>query len=373
MKICYCCGVQLNKENFSVEHIFPNSIGGKLKSSKLLCITCNNFLGSEIDNELAKQLNLFMNFFMIKRENGKFQPISGKTKVGEEYILNGTEIKSKPKISVDKNSVSFRGNDEEDLKIYFKGLLKKYPQLKIEDIIANANKGRYYLNEPISINLNVGGEKFFRAITKIAINFYIHKGGNRENIIKILDYIKGNSTTKKIFYHFGFTNENLKVDEQNLYHFIKIVGDTTEKILYCYIELFGTLKFIIYLNDEFEGQNTDYQYFYNLFSRKTIKDSIAIKYRRDEITEISNCSDNQYFIDNIQKNIQATIKVAQKMQSDKIVSGLINESMGKFFGKKENQGKKITESLIKEFVDDISYSMALYLARDKERGKTHFR
>ncbi len=370
MKSCYCCGTPLTKENVSVEHIIPNSIGGKLKSNNLLCEPCNKLLGSEIDDELAKQFNFFMNFFMIERERGKYQPLAGKTKDGEEYVLNGTEIKSKPKISVDKNTVSFHGNDEKDVKTYFKGLLKKYPNLKIEDIISNANRGRYYLNEPISLQLNVGGGKVFRAITKIAANFFIYKGGNKDYITNTLSYIKGSDDSKKTWYHFGFKNENLNVDEQKLYHFIKIIGDSKEEILYCYIELFGTLKFIICLNDNYQDTDIEYQYFYNLFSKQEIKTPIKLNYTRNELHEILNNTDNQYFISNIQANMQKTMDVAHKIHSDKTVSNLINESIEKAFTKSGES--VITEAMLKEFVDDISYSMAVYLARDRQNGKTHF-
>ena len=267
MRICYCCKAPLVKANISIEHIVPNAIGGKLKSNNLLCIVCNNALGHDIDVELGKQFNFFMNFFMIERENGKFQPISGKTKNGEEYILNGSEIKSKPKILVDKNKVSFNGNDEKDLKIYFKGLIKKYPQLDINEIIDSANKGRFYLNEPVSINFNIGGDILFRAITKIAVNFYIYNGGNIDEICNILPFIKGeeNYRCKRIFHHYGFNHDSLKVDDTKLYHFIKVIGNSDEKVLYSYIELFGTFKFIINLNSNYTGQSFDNQYFYNLF------------------------------------------------------------------------------------------------------------
>lgn len=374
MNNCYSCNNLLEKNNFSIEHIIPNSIGGKLKSSKLLCKSCNSILGSEIDDKLAKQFNFFMNFFMLERERGSYQPIKGKTKNGEEYSLNGIEIKSKPKILLDDESVNFTGNDEEDLKIYFKGLLKKYPHLKMEDIILHAKKERYYLNEPISIKLSIGGENVFRAISKMAVNFYMHKGGNRNNITNILSYIKGevNNEPKKIFHHYGFSDDNLIINDQKLYHLIKIIGNSEEKTLYSYIELFGTFKFIIYLSDNYEGQNIDYQLFYNLFSKAQIKNPITINYKRCEILQILNNSDNQYFISNIQKNIQRTMNIAQKIQSDKVVGNLIKESVEKIFGRNENQGKKVSESLIEEFVNDISYLMAVYMSRNKDEGQTHF-
>ena len=42
-----------------------------------------------------------MNFFMLKREKGKYNSIKGKTENGEEFILDGIDIRSKPKIMVD--------------------------------------------------------------------------------------------------------------------------------------------------------------------------------------------------------------------------------------------------------------------------------
>lgn len=375
MKICYNCRVPLVKDNSSIEHVIPNAIGGKLKSNKLLCAVCNNTLGHEIDVKLAKQLNFFMNFFMIERENGKFQPISGKTKNGEEYILNGSEIKSKPKISVDKNKVSFSGNDEADLKTYFKGLLNKYPQLDLNEILSKADKGRYYLNEPVSINFNIGGDKVFRAITKIAVNFYIYKGGNIDEIDNIIPYIKGkeNDKIKRIFHHYGFLHNSLNVDDTKLYHLIKVIGNSDEKVLYSYIELFGTFKFIIKLNSNYTGHSFDNQYFYNLFSKETIEEEILMNYKITEIDNILNNSDNDYFIRSIQNNMQNSMNVAHKIQSKKVVNDLIAESIDKVFGKKENQDKKISKTLLNEFVNDVSYLITAYLSRNSSNNsKTDF-
>lgn len=132
MNICYICKRILTIEIQSIEHIIPNSLGGKLKSKKLLCIECNKNLGEEIDAELGSQLNPFMNLFMLDRERGKYSPIKGSTEDGEEFILDGIDIKSQPKIKFSDNHVSFSGNNEKDVKTYFKGLLKKHPNLNIQ-------------------------------------------------------------------------------------------------------------------------------------------------------------------------------------------------------------------------------------------------
>ena len=70
MDNCYTCGCELKTKNRSVEHIFPNSIGGRLTSKKLLCKKCNSKYGSKADSDFSKHFNVFANYLMIKRKRG---------------------------------------------------------------------------------------------------------------------------------------------------------------------------------------------------------------------------------------------------------------------------------------------------------------
>ena len=68
---CFFCDELLNEKNTSVEHIIPNSIGGRLKSKKILCKRCNSKLGEKFDSEISKMFNLTMLINNIKRDDGK--------------------------------------------------------------------------------------------------------------------------------------------------------------------------------------------------------------------------------------------------------------------------------------------------------------
>ena len=71
MNNCYLCKQVFSKENESVEHIIPNSIGGRLKSKKLLCKKCNSKLGTEYDSEVSKMFNASMIISGVKKDNNK--------------------------------------------------------------------------------------------------------------------------------------------------------------------------------------------------------------------------------------------------------------------------------------------------------------
>lgn len=371
MIYCYNCESPLNQINQSIEHIIPNSVGGRLKSKKLLCNSCNKRLGEEIDVEIGRQLNPFMNFFLIDRERGKYNPLKGKTNNGEEFILDGIEVKSKPKISVNDNGVSFNGNDEQDVKNYLKGILKKHPYLKIDEIIEKANKGKYYLNEPININMNFGGEKALRAITKIMVNFYLFNNGNKEYASNLIQYMNGSINNGEIWYNYEFENDKLVITKGNVYHFLKIEGNPHEKILYGYIELFGTHKFLLLFSNNYVGEQFSKQYFFNLLNKEVVTDEINLNYSSQDINHILNIKNNTYLIDKIQSQIQHTLNVSQMLQRNLIVNKLIKESINEIFGKEKDT--EITEELLDRFIDDISYKMAVFLSRNEDpKNKTYF-
>ncbi len=52
MARCYSCNNTLHKNNQSWEHIIPSALGSSIKSRRLLCRTCNEAAGREIDKAL---------------------------------------------------------------------------------------------------------------------------------------------------------------------------------------------------------------------------------------------------------------------------------------------------------------------------------
>ena len=89
MSKCYMCNEELTAENATEEHIFLNAIGGRLKSTKLICKTCNSKFGSGSDSELSNQLNFLANILMIKRERGNPPPVlMERESTGQRYFVD---------------------------------------------------------------------------------------------------------------------------------------------------------------------------------------------------------------------------------------------------------------------------------------------
>ncbi|HBR18177.1 MAG TPA: hypothetical protein DD725_11345 [Deltaproteobacteria bacterium] len=96
---CYICDSEIIKEIETDEHIILNACGGRLKSKKIMCAKCNTEYGSEMDAELASQLNFYSNALNVKRHRGKAQAIKGElSATGEKYHLqsDGKPVISKP-------------------------------------------------------------------------------------------------------------------------------------------------------------------------------------------------------------------------------------------------------------------------------------
>lgn len=207
---CYVCGIEIDNSNRTVEHIFLNSIGGRLKSDKLICRKCNTEFGSDVDSELSEQLNPICNMLNINRDRGNPQPISVQEKEsGEKWLLGpgGKPIMVKPSIQEQNNGeqkhIQVVARSMQEARRIMKGLRKKYPQLDIEQEMKKASLKSEYLDKHFEFGFNIGGEKAFRSICKTAVNFYILHGGELDKIEHLVPYIKNGQGSNYVWFYDG--------------------------------------------------------------------------------------------------------------------------------------------------------------------------
>ena len=132
MSRCYLCKNEITDENVSIEHILPNAIGGRLKSSSLICKECNSKFGDTSDACLAKQLEFFANQLNIKRERGSVQNVEmTRESTGETYLVSpeGDLVPRKPLIKERESNgnleIYVKANDEKTIKSILIGLKRK--------------------------------------------------------------------------------------------------------------------------------------------------------------------------------------------------------------------------------------------------------
>ncbi|MEQ9439354.1 MAG: HNH endonuclease [Cyclobacteriaceae bacterium] len=323
MKTCYRCENELTKQNSSVEHIIINACGGKLKSSSLLCSTCNSIFGEQFDKELAKTTNDLSNLLLIKRERGEPQKIKGISNDGKEelYLEFGGDISiTKPTIdlidvdneAIDKRRINIKAPNPKILIQTLKGLKRRYPMLNIENALENAITNNKPFNEAIEIKSSIGGQEVFKSILKTLINFYMLNEGKRDEIKHLFPYLENKTKMDVVWMHYP---DNLIYEpiENEITHVLKLVGDQNEKILYGYVELFNVHCFIIKLSDDYRGNNIDADYVFDVHTHQVSKNVTHLQLNRENLLDLFKNKDSKPF-ENVQKRYQRVLGVVQIIQ-----------------------------------------------------------
>lgn len=270
MAKCYICTKEILQNETYNEHIILNALGGKLKSKDLICSGCAPKFDS-IDAVLAKQLNFISNMLNIKRDRGNPQPIKASiVDSGQEIYIkpDGEIILTKTIIEETDRDMNIRANTERQLRDTLKGKKRSYPQINVERLISEAVRESKSVGR-VEFQQLIGGLDCFRSVCKMAINFYIYKGGNRNNIIHLIDYIK-QEKEQNCTKPFSFEETELTqfLQQDKIIHTLIIKGEPKEKILYAFIEFFSTISFVVLLNEEYTGSEVSESYFFDVLERQ---------------------------------------------------------------------------------------------------------
>jgi hypothetical protein len=363
---CYVCDIDITADNETDEHVIINAAGGRLKSKELICKKCNADFGETIDGMLAKQLNTMANMLMVKRHRGEPQPIRGeKESTGEKYLL---DVGGKPKLTKptikktvngDKTNISITARSEEELRQILTGIAKKNPHFNVEEAMKSAKRREKYLDEALHFQNEIGGVEVFRAVCKCATNFYIYSKGDPAQIKHLIPYIKGEETKEVVWLH--YQDDLYELDPSESFHIIHLVGNPKERILYCYVDYFNTHKYLVLLNDSYEGQAIKQTYFFDLINVTRIEREITMDYGRATLLDFFTNKDAKPF-ERVQKSFAHSIALGLKRQDDnqrgELLERAIQNSLGKY-----PKGKIITEKMIRETVNEIMKNITPYLLR----------
>ena len=336
MSKCYNCEEELTKENRSNEHIILNACGGKLSSEDLLCKTCNNNFGSTYDAMLARQTSILSNLLHINRDRSNPPAIKGKvSSTGEDIFIpfDGELRKAKP-IIIDRREgdqvrLTIEARDMKEFKQIAKGLKKKYPGLPLEDLIQSAKHYQGYLNDSVVLGENIGGDDAFKAVTKAAVNYFIHKGGYRNYIVHLLPYLRNQVIIDVARLHF-IPLSIYKFEEKEVSHIIKLIGNPDEAILYCYIEYFNAQTYIVWLSKNYDGPAIDETYIYDVIGCRELEKPIMITYNKAELESIFNENTERPF-SLIKDRYSRVIAIAKKRQDSQHIEMLSQQVVDEAF------------------------------------------
>ncbi len=275
MDICYYCKKLINTSNSSIEHIIPNSIGGRLKSDRLICKNCNSIFGFKIDSELSRTFHSYMLINNLKKERGQVQSLLATDQNGNKILVSENKYVSvNPKIEMSLKNNTVQGirvthYDKKRCENELRRFSKMIPVIK-----TFKNKSVFPAKLPpviptfhIHANLNL----LSLSLAKIALNYYFYKNGTLEDVSKTIDYVKNEG---KNLYVYNYGNNIFKKDLANneeIIHLIYLQGNKENKKLICFIQLFSKTSSLILLNNNYQGKDINYIYEHNLITENEIE------------------------------------------------------------------------------------------------------
>ena len=361
MPKCFYCGVELDKTNRSLEHIIPNGIAGKLSSYNLLCAKHNNKF-SKIDNDLCVNLTLFTNTLNPKRErenNPKCKMklsnglVINRLATGEYYADDIISVIPTKHGAFIKFKTCYSGDDkfkqvkkDKYLNICKNILLKQNAPIEIinkkleeySSIFESSIQNE--LNPEINFNISFNAKNnLFPATLKIAIEFYLYNNLPQKHINNAIEILKSFDEQAILnICAYCYPENFYKTD--SVYHTIYLKADSNKRVLYCCMSFYGVLNTIVLLNDNYNGEDIEYSYCYDLrndteieFNNKLDFDIKMIEHFLDR-----NYSFNQKIVECCNVFMQFLVKREYKFDYlyTQIKSVYNSILLGKFISNEEN-------------------------------------
>ncbi len=353
---CFFCGDTIIEENFTLEHIIPNAIGGRRKVGNFICKKCNNSFGQTWDNVLTEQFKELCFFLNIKRERGEVQPIVGNKISGEEYLLkiNENMVPRKPYIEQKKlgnGSIEVIATvaTEKQMRQLLKSFEKKGYKISKQEI----KKTREYLKEPLKIPMHFGGQNTFKSIAKTCIALAV---ANKFDC----DYheIKEILCTNKNLEQCGVLNEDYIINRNDykFFHCVHVRGSTNTHQLFGYVEYFSAFKFFIVLSNSYQGEDKECTYAIDPITGKEI--FLRFKFPCQKI-EYTKTPDRQQLRETIGRLIEYYLEKEHKKVQTEIIETSLNEALAICNIK---EGDRITRDFIDTLLKIFERKFAPYIA-----------
>ena len=258
-RTCALCPNTLSAKNRTKEHIIPNAIGGRKKTTGFICNDCNNKLGQSWDAELARQLNWFSLAVGISRERGEPPKQVVQTIDGDRYwLLNDGSFTPEKSAYSEKDlggaiEINLTAKTVEEAKQRIQGIARKYPKFDVEKALKELEIRTSYLDSPLHVSLSLGGPEAGRSVVKTAFSFASECGVPHAQCEKALEYLLNPAAEN---FPFGFSYLSDLVESRpkaKIFHCVSLHGDPKKKRLWSYIEYFGIFRLVVLLSDVYVG------------------------------------------------------------------------------------------------------------------------
>lgn len=336
--ICALNGIfdQCTNSTGSNEHIIPNAIGGRKKSSECICTNCNSKSGDQWDAALCKQFNILCIWFGIRRERGTVQNETVREANGEEIVLSprGTVQPRMPQFSevaLGKGRViiSVQSNNRDQAIKMIKGIAKKkgyaYSLTDLEYSESLLDGDLEFVT-----SYDLASPKIGRSVTKMIYLFSISNGLKKDDMPTAWAYLSQDPSPQCFCPYYD--DDPIKNRPAGIpIHVLHVVGDPQERILYGYVELFGLFKYIFKLSDSYAGEKIEFTHALDPTKGREIDLAVELCVSRDALnanlkpTQKTADAQNKWVAENIPLYMRDWIQKNQEHRLGLLIERFVSE------------------------------------------------
>ncbi|WP_017223807.1 HNH endonuclease [Moritella dasanensis] len=297
MTVCALNGVfkHCTSDISSVEHIIPNAIGGRKKTSKCICAKCNNDSGHLWDSVLCKQFESLSLLFGITRERGDVQPLQVVDKTTKEQSILSSDGKHQPRKPIinipDRINEAFQvsvnsNNPEQGMKI-----LKSVINKKCLTVDWNTLESRDTFLDSAGLNTtfsyDLAGPEVGRAIAKMIYLYAIDNGLKKDDLNVAFNYLSSKTPIQCFgpYYEVDLISDR---PEPIPLHALAIESVSHSRLIVGYVEIFGLFRYSFKLGDNYQGSAIKESYVFDPVAGKEIDSEVNTRILIDNIDNYLN-------------------------------------------------------------------------------------
>ena len=374
MAVCALCPAELTEHNCTREHIIPNAIGGRLKVAGFICRDCNSTAGNLWEAELAKQLNWFSVALNIKRESGTRPPSHViKTVTGEKLLMHaGGSFTPRDAIfkwleSVDgRRKFTLSARTVAEAREILKGVQKKHPNSGLQQILNDLRIASQPLEEPVHVELSIGGPKAGRSIVKTAVAMASHMSISMTDCAFALRFlIDPDADAAWSAFHLRDLVKNRP--SAHLFHAVTVAGDPNSGRLLGYVEYFGAFRYIVVLGQDYQGPAVNKTYAINPVTSEELQLEVALSLSDAEVALVA--LDEAGPIDALKADFEMALPIVLAVRNthgrDQLLNDVITEA---FHECGVRPGDDLPPERFEEFSARVAEKMAALCIRLHSQG-----
>lgn len=332
---CYACGQEPADDEWSDEHIIHNALGGRWRSRRLLCRSCNSDLGNVIDAALCRELGMPMNVLGLPRQRGEVPRQVVRLASGEEYLRDaeGNLRLRYPVISEVRSdgemTINIQGSDMRQLKKALEGLARKYPsKIDVDQWMSMFNDNpRFHMGPTVFAVRGAGSDEALRAVTKIAAGAFICGGGTRDQILPCIEYIKGAvpGTYGRWFYAADILSNR---GPDAITHVVAVRAKAGAP-LWAYVELFRVFRFAVRLSELYTGPTVRVDYVFDLIEGS----ALAVRSLQLDFDDVD-FNEGGLDVEALKEQLEILRRVAEQRSQKAAISGAVDRAFERVFAEK---------------------------------------